>query len=78
MLNIFHNLPHLLPTLACFIIIYVFRYSLRISLLFYIILGTNSPSSPLSCSSPKLLLSPQQGPFSLQNLSSKLKNANLK
>lgn len=33
--------------------------------------GTNSPSSPLSCSSPKLLLSPQQGPFSLQTLSSK-------
>lgn len=30
--------------------------------------GTNSPSSPLSCSSPKLLLSPQLGPFSsLQN-----------
>lgn len=30
-------------------------------------IGTNSPSSPLSCSSPKLLLSPQQGPLSLQN-----------
>lgn len=29
--------------------------------------GTNSPSSPLSCSSPKPLLSPSQGPFSLQN-----------
>lgn len=29
--------------------------------------GTNSPSSPLSCSSPKLLLSPQLGPMSLQN-----------
>lgn len=30
--------------------------------------GTNSPSSPLSCSSPKLMLSPQLGPFSsLQN-----------
>ncbi|XP_055919466.1 CLIP-associating protein isoform X8 [Eupeodes corollae] len=32
--------------------------------------GTNSPSSPLSCSSPKPLLSPSQGPFSLQNNSS--------
>ncbi|XP_055592281.1 CLIP-associating protein isoform X5 [Uranotaenia lowii] len=29
--------------------------------------GTDSPSSPLSSSSPKPLLSPQQGPFSLQN-----------
>ncbi|XP_037906133.1 CLIP-associating protein isoform X4 [Hermetia illucens] len=32
--------------------------------------GNNSPSSPLSSSSPKPLLSPQQGPFSLQNNSS--------
>uniref|UniRef100_W4VRQ5 Putative microtubule associated-protein orbit n=1 Tax=Corethrella appendiculata TaxID=1370023 RepID=W4VRQ5_9DIPT len=32
--------------------------------------GTNSPSSPLSSSSPKPLLSPQQGPYSLQNNSS--------
>ncbi|XP_055538195.1 CLIP-associating protein isoform X8 [Wyeomyia smithii] len=31
--------------------------------------GTESPSSPLSSSSPKPLLSPQQGPFSLQNMS---------
>ncbi|XP_053689926.1 CLIP-associating protein isoform X2 [Sabethes cyaneus] len=31
--------------------------------------GTQSPSSPLSSSSPKPLLSPQQGPFSLQNMS---------
>lgn len=37
----------------------------------YFILGNNSPSLPLSCSSPKQLLSPQQGPFSLQNHSSK-------
>lgn len=33
--------------------------------------GTNSPSSPLSCSSPKLLLSPQLGPISLNNYASK-------
>lgn len=31
--------------------------------------GTDSPSSPLSSSSPKPLLSPQQGPFSIQNAS---------
>lgn len=31
--------------------------------------GTDSPSSPLSSSSPKPLLSPQQGPYSLQNMS---------
>lgn len=31
--------------------------------------GTDSPSSPLSSSSPKPLLSPQQGPYSLQNIS---------
>ncbi|XP_058466866.1 CLIP-associating protein isoform X3 [Malaya genurostris] len=30
--------------------------------------GTDSPSSPLSSSSPKPLLSPQQGPYSLQNV----------
>lgn len=37
--------------------------------------GTNSPSSPLSCSSPKLLLSPQLGPFSsLQNHHSSERN----
>lgn len=29
--------------------------------------GTNSPSSPLSCSSPKLLLSPQLGPINSNN-----------
>lgn len=34
---------------------------------YIVFIGTNSPSSPLSCSSPKLLLSPQQGPLSLQN-----------
>lgn len=35
------------------------------------VLGTDSPS-PLSCSSPKPLVSPQQGgPYSLQNHSSK-------
>lgn len=33
--------------------------------------GTNSPSSPLSCSSPKLLLSPQLGPTSLNHYTSK-------
>ncbi|XP_055308767.1 CLIP-associating protein isoform X4 [Sitodiplosis mosellana] len=32
--------------------------------------GTNSPSSPLSCSSPKLLLSPQLGPISLNHYAS--------
>ncbi|KAL5286274.1 CLASP1 family protein [Megaselia abdita] len=32
--------------------------------------GNSSPSSPLSCSSPKPLLSPSQAPFSLQNNSS--------
>ncbi|XP_039448966.1 CLIP-associating protein isoform X7 [Culex pipiens pallens] len=31
--------------------------------------GTDSPSSPLSSSSPKPLLSPQQGPYSIQNAS---------
>ncbi|XP_058839052.1 CLIP-associating protein isoform X5 [Topomyia yanbarensis] len=31
--------------------------------------GTDSPSSPLSSSSPKPLLSPQQGPYSLQSIS---------
>lgn len=31
--------------------------------------GTDSPSSPLSSSSPKPLLSPQQGPYSLQSAS---------
>ncbi|XP_052899259.1 CLIP-associating protein [Anopheles moucheti] len=34
--------------------------------------GNDSPSSPLSSSSPKPLLSPQQGPYSLQNIASKL------
>lgn len=34
--------------------------------------GTNSPSSPLSSSSPKLLLSPQLGPISLNNYTSEL------
>lgn len=34
--------------------------------------GTNSPSSPLSCASPKPVLSPQQcGPYSLQHYPSK-------
>lgn len=33
--------------------------------------GTNSPSSPISCSSPKLLLSPQLGPVSLNHYNSK-------
>lgn len=33
--------------------------------------GTNSPSSPMSCSSPKLLLSPQLGPVSLNHYTSK-------
>lgn len=33
--------------------------------------GTNSPSSPMSCSSPKLLLSPQMGPISLNHYTSK-------
>uniref|UniRef100_A0AAG5D9Q0 TOG domain-containing protein n=1 Tax=Anopheles atroparvus TaxID=41427 RepID=A0AAG5D9Q0_ANOAO len=32
--------------------------------------GNDSPSSPLSSSSPKPLLSPQQGPYSLQNIAS--------
>ncbi|XP_037035811.1 CLIP-associating protein isoform X10 [Bradysia coprophila] len=32
--------------------------------------GNNSPSSPLTSQSPKLLLSPNQGPLSLQNYSS--------
>lgn len=43
-------------------------------LFFCSFIGNNSPSSPLSCSSPKLLLSPQQGSFSLQNYSSKFAN----
>lgn len=34
--------------------------------------GTNSPSSPMSCSSPKLLLSPQHGPTSLNHYTSKI------
>lgn len=38
--------------------------------------GTNSPSSPLSCSSPKLLLSPQLGPINLNHYASKF-NINL-
>lgn len=34
--------------------------------------GTNSPSSPMSCSSPKMILSPQLGPMSLNHYASKL------
>lgn len=36
--------------------------------------GTNSPSSPMLCSSPKMVLSPQLGPMNLNNYTSKLKS----